>query len=439
MDDINALKRKRLALLQRARAIVGGGDESDASEAEGLIFQADALENRVNELEGSSWRARTGRGITERMGAYQSTGPKTGRPVPDGRYSNMDDFKDFSIVRAIRAMVNNDWRDAEKEREASDQVAKELGRQSRGGFFIPEAAWLPSRQEQRDLLKATGSAGGYLVAEDLLGGSFVDRLAAASAMLSAGVIPINDLVGDVTIPRLATGATAYWVAENVAATESAQTFEQITLSPHSVAAFTDISRRLILQSSVGVEELVRSDIMRSLATAIDKAILQGTGTDQPTGVKGITGVTDKSGANGEAITWAEILDLEAGVATANAALGRLAYITNSTIQNKMKQTLKVSGGTAPPFIWEGGANPVNDHPCFITNQIAHDLTKGSGTALSLIFFGNWQDVVLGRWSGIDVLVDPYTGGTAGTVRIIAFADVDVAVRHPESFTYGYYS
>ena len=40
---------------------------------------------------------------------------------------------------------------------------------------------------------------------------------------------------------------------------------------------------------------------------------------------------------------------------------------------------------------------------------------------------------MGMWGGLDLMVDPYTGGAAGTVRIIALQDVDVALRHPESF------
>ena len=32
-----------------------------------------------------------------------------------------------------------------------------------------------------------------------------------------------------------------------------------------------------------------------------------------------------------------------------------------------------------------------------------------------------------------MLVDPYSGSNSGTVRIVVFHDVDIAVRHAESF------
>jgi HK97 family phage major capsid protein len=445
MEDANELKRKRLSLLNRARQLVDTAETDgelsrDARrEYDHLIEQADALEVRIDTIE-AGWRDHSKSDIQARLGRYASRGPLTGPMRAEGRYNdNMSNENGFSIVKAIRAMVNQDWRGAEAEREASDRAAKDLGRESRGGVIIPERAWAPGRAEQRDLLKGTASAGGYTVGTEVLGASFVDRLTAASVMLSAGVTVLDNLQGDVSIPRLASGPTAYWVGENAAPTEGSQTWEQIALSPKSVAAYIDISRRLILQASLDVEAMVRNDIVRSLALAIDAAIPLGAGTNEPTGIVNTSGVTDKSGANGEAITWAELLDLEKGVAVANAATGKLAYVTNATIQASLKGTLKVSGDAGAGFLWDGGPRPVNDYPAYITNQIPANLAKGGGSNLSYVLFGNWADVILARWSGIDVLVDPYSGGTAGTVRVIAFADVDVAVRHPASICFGYYS
>jgi HK97 family phage major capsid protein len=444
-EDAEALKRKRFSLLQRARELVDTAEirgelSRDAQrEYDHLIEQADDLETRINTIE-AGWRDHSKRDIQARLGRYASAGPLTGRLQPEGRYNNyMSNEDSFSIVRALRAMVNNDWRGAEHEREAADRAAKELGRESRGGIIIPDDMWLPGRQEQRDLLKGTGNIGGYMVATDVLGERFIDRLVNKSVMLSAGVVTMDGLVGDVAIPRLATGPTAYWVAENAAPTEGGQTFEQVALSPKTVGAYIDISRRLLQQASLDVENMVRNDILKSLATAIDLAILQGAGTNEPTGILNTTNVVDCSGTDGDTLSWSEVVELETTIATANADNGRLAYITNPTIRGVMKQTL-ITATYGDKHIWDNQTpdRPVNGYPCFVTAQIAHNLTKGSGTALSLVFFGNWADVVLARWSGLDVLVDPYTGGTAGTVRIIAFSDVDVGVRHPASVAFGYY-
>jgi HK97 family phage major capsid protein len=444
-EDAEALKRKRFSLLQRARELVdtaemrGELSRDSQREYDHLIEQADDLETRINTIE-AGWRDHSKRDLQARLGRYASTGPLAGRPQSEGRYNYMSNEDGFSIVRAIRAMVNSDWRGAEHEREASDRAAKELGRESRGGLIIPDDVWLPSRQEHRDLLKGTGNVGGYMVGTDLLGERFIDRLVNKSVMLSAGVVTMDGLVGDVGIPRLATGPTAYWVAENAPITEGAQTFEQVALSPKTVGAYIDVSRRLLQQASLDVENMVRNDILKSLATAIDLAILQGTGTDQPTGVVNTTNVTDCSGATGDTLSWAEVVELETTIATANADNGRLAYITNPTLRGVMKQTL-ITPTYGEEMIWDRKtpAAPVNGYACYVTSQIPADLTKGGGSSLSYLFFGDWSQVILGRWSGLDVLIDPYTGGTAGTVRIIAFSDVDVAVRHPEAFAFGFYS
>jgi hypothetical protein len=41
--------------------------------------------------------------------------------------------------------------------------------------------------------------------------------------------------------------------------------------------------------------------------------------------------------------------------------------------------------------------------------------------------------MIGQWSGIDLLTDPFTNSSTGAIRVTAFHDCDFAVRHPESF------
>jgi Phage capsid family len=63
------------------------------------------------------------------------------------------------------------------------------------------------------------------------------------------------------------------------------------------------------------------------------------------------------------------------------------------------------------------------------------LTKGTSSGVaSAILFGNFQDLIIGMWGSLDLMVDPYTGSTAGTVRVVTLQDVDVAIRNVESFS-----
>jgi len=236
----------------------------------------------------------------------------------------------------------------------------------------------------------------------------------------------------VAIPKQSGAATAYWVAENNAPTESQQTLAQVTLSPKTVGAFTDISRRLTLQASVDVEAMVQRDLAAVLGLAIQQAAINGSGSsNQPSGLLTLITPSVIGGANGAAPTWAHIVKLESDVAVANALVDDMAYLTNAAVRGKLKTTSKVSGQNG--FIWENGDTPVNGYRAAVTNAVPSNLTKGTGTNLSAIIFGNFRDLVIGMWGGLDLMVDPYTGSTAGTVRVVALQDVDVAVRYTESF------
>jgi HK97 family phage major capsid protein len=140
------------------------------------------------------------------------------------------------------------------------------------------------------------------------------------------------------------------------------------------------------------------------------------------------------GTNGLAPTWAHITQLEREVAIDNADLGGLAYITNPKVRYKLKNTYRNATYGEIPIWGDNREQPLNGYSTFVTNQVSAALTKGSssGTA-SAIFFGNWNELLIGLWSGIDVLIDPYTNSATGATRIVAMQDVDVAVRHAESF------
>lgn len=327
--------------------------------------------------------------------------------------------RSFSFLRAINYLANPTDRAAREaaafEIEASDAAAAKLGRQSRG-ITIPQDVL------RRDLNVGTATAGGNLVQTMLDAGSFIDLLRNASALDQAGATVLTGLTGNVAIPRQSGAATAYWVAESGAPTESQQTVDQVSLTPKTVAAYTDYSRRLMIQSSIDVENMVRGDLARVLALKIDLAGLYGTGSNsEPLGLKLTTGIGTEDFA-ADAPTFAEVVALESDVATANALLGSPVYLMNAAMRGNLKTTKKDAGSGI--FIMEG--NEVNGYRGVLSNQVAaNDL-----------WFGNFADLIIGYFSGLDLMVDPYTHSTSGTVRVVAMQDVDIAVRHPESFSRG---
>ena len=327
--------------------------------------------------------------------------------------------RSFSFLRAINYLSNPTDRSAREaaafEIEASEAAAAKLGRQSRG-ITIPQDVL------RRDLNVGTASAGGNLVATDLDAGSFIDLLRNASALDQAGATVLTGLTGNVAIPRQSGAATAYWVAESGSPTESQQTVDQVSLVPRTVAAYTDFSRRLMIQSSIDVENMVRSDLASVIALKIDAAGLYGTGSNsEPLGLKNTTGIGTVDFA-AAAPTFAEVVDLESDVATANALLGTPVYLMNAAMRGNLKTTKKDAGSGI--FIMENGE--VNGYRGVLSNQVA------SGD----LWFGNFADLIIGYFSGLDLMVDPYTHSTSGTVRVVAMQDCDIAIRHPESFSRG---
>jgi HK97 family phage major capsid protein len=327
--------------------------------------------------------------------------------------------RSFSFLRAINYLANPTDRAAREaaafEIEASEAAADKLGRASRG-------ITIPVDVMRRDLNVGTASAGGNLVETELDSANFIDLLRNASALDQAGATVLTGLSGNVNIPRQSGAATAYWVAESGSPTESQQTIDQVALTPKTCGAFTDFSRKLMIQSSIDVENMVRTDLARVLALEIDRVGLYGSGSsNQPLGLKDTTGVlTEDFAANTP--TFAEVVALESDVSGANALLGSPVYVMNAAMAGSLKTATKDSG--SGQFILQGGE--VNGYRAVISNQVAsNDL-----------WFGNFSDLIIAYFSGLDLMVDPFTGSTSGTVRVVALQDVDIAARHGASFSRG---
>ncbi len=336
----------------------------------------------------------------------------------------------FSFSRLITALANPQdaglQRAAGFELECSSAALAKTGRETKG-------AMIPFDVLTRNYSVGVAADGGNLVSTDLLSGSFIDSLENTLALNQCGATILNGLNGNIAIPRQTGGASHFWLAENGAPTESSATFDQIALTPKTVGAFSDISRRLLLQGSISAEAFVRNELALRLALALDQAGINGTGaSNQPRGIMNQSGVNSiTGGTNGAAPTWKNIVDLESAVANANVAGSRFCYLTNTKVRGKLKQTLLDAGSGR--FIWSVGDMPVNGYDAVVSNQVPSNLTKGTGTALSAILYGNFADLIIGMWGGLDIQVDPYTQNTKGAVRVTAFQDCDLAVRHPESF------
>ena len=335
----------------------------------------------------------------------------------------------YSMFRAINASASGNWSNAGLEREASDEIAKRLGKEPRGFFTPSDIDW-----GKRDLTIGSATAGGNLKGTDFMASDFVDALRPQLVLASLGAKMMNGLQGDVAIPALNAKTSTYWVAESASPTEGAPTVRQITMSPSTVGAYVDISRKLSKQSDPSAENLFRNDMVSQVASAIDSAGIQGSGSsNQPTGILNTSGIGSVAiGTNGGAPTWGSVVDNISQVAIDNALGGNLAFLTNPQVVGKLRQTAKGSGDSVMIM---NEMNTLMGYQVAQTSNVPSTLTKGSTSgSCSALIFGNFNDLIIGQWGGTDVLVDPYTGSSTGTIRVVVFADIDIAVRHAESFS-----
>ncbi len=347
------------------------------------------------------------------------------------------EVEQFSILRAINSILDKgDLSQSPFERECSEAVMKKFGkRENDRGFSVPHEVI----EQKRDLSVGVATAGGNTVATNLMAASFIDLLRKSMIVNQMGATVLDGLIGDIAIPRQTGGATGYWVAEDGDPTESQQAFDQVAFTPKTVGAFTDMTRKLLMQSSIDIENFVRQDLATTLGLTLDLAAINGSGvSNQPTGILNTSGIgAVVGGTNGAVPTWGNMVDLETEVSKDNAAMGSLGYLVNSDTVGKLKQTEKVAN--TAQFIMNAMNQPgfaeINGYRAGMTNQIPNNITKGtSGATLSAMIFGNWRDLILAYWGSLDVLVDPYAGGLSGRVRIRVLRDVDINVRHPESFS-----
>ena len=351
--------------------------------------------------------------------------------------------REFSVIRAINAVVNKDWSKAGFEAECSQEISKRLNTiPDAMKFYIPydvqqrsiDGKAIASMQARRGgpgLTRAdvvgTASAGGYLVQTTNLG--FIELLRNRSVAYRLGAKQLSGLVGNVNVPKQTAAASAFWLSsETTQITENEQTFGQMALAPHTVGAYTEISRLLLLQSSPDVEGIVNADLAAVAALAIDKGALSGSGSSgQPTGITNVSGVGAISGANITALTFAGLLQYQTALATANVMPVSAAYATTPTIAAFLMAKTRFANTNTP--LWDGnlwdanGTTGVANFPGMSSNQIASQT----------VIFGDWNSLVVAEWGVLEIEVNPYANFQAGIIGIRAMMTIDIGLRYPAAF------
>jgi HK97 family phage major capsid protein/HK97 family phage prohead protease len=337
--------------------------------------------------------------------------------------------RSFSMTKLLRSLANPQDASARNEAgfelEVCQAAADKAGRQTRGTLIPHDVLSTRGTSIISNTKATTGytGTGSNTVATELLAGSFIDVLR-NKALLLQNATMLSGLTGNVDIPKQTSKTSASWIGEDDAAPSTDVNFGIVSLRAKTLAAKSAITRRLLMQSSIGVEALVRENLARDLAIALDYAGFYGDGTSNaPTGIKATAGVASKTFA-GANPTFTELVEMETAVALANADVQSMAYIANASFRGYAKSTKKFSDASMNT-IWEQG-DTVNGYRALVTNQ----------TAAGDVFFGNFSDLLVGMWGGLEITVDPYTGSDKGQLKLVVMQDIDFAIRRAESFVYG---
>ena len=342
----------------------------------------------------------------------------------------------FSVVEALKGLQSGKGLQG-RELEVNREIEIQSGKRTEG-FYVPQnVGW--GGMKQRAYVAGTASAGGNLIATDLLESNFIDALRNRTIVGELGARYFPGLIGNVAIPKRATDNTAYWIGgdDSDSITESTGSFSQITMSPKTVGALTKYSHLMKLQSTPEIEQTIRNGFIAIIANAIDAAALNGSGSsNQPTGVIQTSGIGSVAGGtNGLAPTLDHLFDLKKAVAIDNADVGSAAFVTNAKVEAVLS---KLKDGNSQyllsPYGNEIGRQQIASRRFEVSNAIPSNLTKGSGSNLSAILYGNFADLYIGLFGELEILVDPYTDFAKGTTAVRILQSIDIKVARPESFS-----
>lgn len=398
---LHSIKEQRALAVAEMRSIVESAQAQKRNLSADESAKFDSLKAKVTDLEGQEARATFLAEAERRMAGTPVSGDKS--------FTELEN--NVSLLSVIRAgMEGRSLSGAEA--EYSKEIERRTGRKA-GGTFVPLSV-LEKRVN-------TTTSGAQIVPVDHRPDQFINPLRNKLLVRALGGTALSGLQGDVNVPAYGSGITSGWVAENGALTASDMTFASKSLTPKHVGALSEMSRQLIQQSSPDIEQLLRDDMSFAIAAALDSALIKGGGSNEPTGIIGTSGIQTHSLAT---LDWAGIASMQEKIELANATAG--AWLTSPGVVKKLRVTLKSTTAGAA-YLCEN--NRMADLPVHSTKQVPLATAKGQ------LILGDFSQVLLGIWSELDILVNPFdsTAYARGGVLVRAMATCDIALRQPTAF------
>ena len=430
VKQLNELQEKRGAKLQEADALFKKADAEKRSLSADELGKIESLQGEANAIT-REYEVRAKQAAIESQSALVLS-------KSEARDLNRFDYQKLltHLHRSAKGLPTKvDGIEAEMLQHGENE-ARTSGIQA-GGIFLPRLLVRGAKSlETRDMTATGGSSGdqgGNTIATAKAG--LLDDFYNGSVLRQAGATVLEGLQGNLDIVRYVAPTAPAGKAENATSDELSPTTALGTISPKRLPAHVDISERLLMQSSLAIEAVLRRGINSQLLAVQEAAFFHGGGTNEAQGILGTVGLGSvEGGTNGAAPTWAHLVALETAVDTTNALTGSLNYISNGQIRGKLKSTPKVSGTDSRMILDDVAGGLINGYNAYFTNAVRRNLTKGSSSLCSAILFGNFADYWVGYWGGISLeMVRDKTNAISGLYTLVASTYYDGVVVRPKSF------
>ena len=349
--------------------------------------------------------------------------------------------RQYNLSNMIRAQITNDYRDAGFEREMHDEITGRTGKKT-DGFYVPDFAW--GSRSGVMTTAATGAVNSENNSSAFIptmhrGDLFIEALKSRMVLSDLGATYLPGLTNRISIPGFASGGVPAFVEEAGAVTDQSQTDKSVTLTPKTIGAKVAMSRLAMLESVPSIDQMVRNNLLSNMAVEIERAAINGAGSGgAPTGLLAASGVANldiSSDTDVADLTWADIVAMVKLVEGANGIENPSAagWLTSPAVRAKMASIARVAS-TDSVMLLNDPWNNLYGYPIMFSSLIPTNLNPGdSGTDASAMIFGDFSQMLMGFFGAPSVLVDPYSEGDAGNVKIVVHQEYDTAVRHGPSF------
>lgn len=413
----------------------------EAGEVDALIKSGKSFDEIRGELVGKVEKRMA---ELEKARAEAAKKPDTPAAKKDAAGGIVDDAtrkeitKHYSVAKVLRALAGASV-DIGYEREVSQEMEAKTGRKAQGiiipDFVRSEAGSETFARPAHGTVDGLGGWGAATIATNLLAGSFIEALRDALVLGQAGMQTLAGLVGDIAIPKGGKVQAAWISAENGDASKTNPTLGQLTATPKTIGAYVDMTRKLLLQSSIDVQGFCVRELVYAIAHGLEAAGFNGSGTNgEPAGLLGK--ITNTVSFTPGALTKAKVLEMITKIDEANGNLGSMKFIGRPSVWGAFGGTLDfttivanespVAGVTSGKYLLDTATNKME----------GYDFIKSNIAPVKTVMFGDWSQLMLCLWSGTDIVVDQYSGCTKGALRVVALQDADFIVRQPEAFSKG---